>query len=357
MDINEYLKKWSEKLSLSVEEIQNEFNKFADEEKNIHPDLSEEERNKRALQRLALIYKKQLRSPAIGFEGIIIGIGDCIDIVAKQKREAIELYKTDPQTAINDGITNEEGVPLDTRREWANGKANNSYGKPLPDNNFLRNVFGIAVKSKISDATNIPKLFTMTINGQKATDENIPTFKPLRFMAIDKSQQPNTYKLNASQFTNFTVDDKMILPNFKTLISSCCEVVKLSELESYHTLNKEDFNRIVIIEGDVSMVNLEPTMTGSRVMYVEDGEALEDLDAKGLTCWLPERINVDFAEGSKVLIAGRTAQGKKKDELGNITDELGDITMNVYGLYALPEYKINLPKSIQSITEESLDIE
>jgi hypothetical protein len=83
MDIQEYLKKWADKLSLSIEEINTEFKILFADEKNIHKDLSVEAQEKRALQRLALVYKKQLRSPAVGFEGIVIGVSDCVDIVAK----------------------------------------------------------------------------------------------------------------------------------------------------------------------------------------------------------------------------------------------------------------------------------
>lgn len=356
MDKNEYLTQWAEKLSLSKDEINAEFNRIFAEEKTIHIDLDEDQQTKRTLQRLALIYKKQLRSPAIGFEGIIIAASDCIDIVAKQKREAIALYRTDPQTAIGEGVTNEEGVPLDTKATWSTGRVNPRFGKPLPDNNFLRNIYGVAMQSKTKE---MPKFFSMTLSGKKATDENLPMFKPTRFMAINKTQQETeaAYQLNSSSFTNFVVDEKMDLPEYKTLIATHVETIKMSELESYHTLNKDNFNRLVAVEGDVSMLNLEPTSVGSRVMAVEDPEAsLEDLDSKGLTCWTPERIKIDFAEGSKVIVLGRTAQGKKKNEQGELTEELGDVTLNVFGLYAIPEYKIALPKSIQELSEDDLEV-
>ena len=355
MDKQEYLSKWSEKLSLPIEEIESEFSKVLKEEESIHPDSSTEQRELRTLQRLALMYKKQLRSPAVGFEGIIIGIGECNDIVARQKREATELFKTDPQTAISEGVTNEEGIPLDTREEWSTGRVNPQYGKPLPEHNYLRNVWGIVTKTK---AYGEPRFFSMTLSGDKATDESIPTFKPLRFMGIDKSKDEAEYRLNASQFTKFVEDEKLNLPDYEELLEKYIGIIPLKDLESYHSENKDDFNRIVAIEGDVSMLNLEPTAFGSRIMGVEDSEAsLEDLDAKGVTCWLPMRTEVNFAEGSRVLVIGRTTQGKKKDELGNATEELGDVTINVYGLYALPEFKVELPDEIKPITEESLQTE
>ena len=360
MEINEYLKKFSEKLSIPIEEVESEYNKLLEEEKLIHKDLDLDNQKQRALQRLALTYKKQLRSPAVGFEGIVIGISDCVDIIARQKREAKELYKLDPHTAISEGVTDEEGSPLDTRKEWATGRKNPSYGKVLPENNYMRSIFGIAVKSKAKDK---PKFFSITINGSKATDDNISVFTPMRFMAIDKTlpdNAKNEYNLNASTFTNFTADEKLILPDYRELLASCCNdmFIDLKKLNEYHDATKDNFNRLVVVEGDVSSLRLEPTGFGSRVMVIEDiKSSLEDLDVKGLTCWIPERTDIDFAEGSKVIVIGRTAQGKKKDDLGNITEELGDVTLNVFGLYAIPEYKVSLPEDILPITEESLDIE
>ena len=348
MDKQEYLNKIAEKLSIDVKEVESEFKEFYANEGIIHKDLSEEQQEQRALQRLALSYKKQMRSPAVGFEGIIIGMSDCVDTTLRQKREAKEIFEMDPETAVTSGVTDNEGNALDQRKEWGEGRSNPQYGKPLPDHNYLKNIWGIAKRTKNGSEA---KFFSMVLSGQKAQDETIPLFKPVKFMAIDKGE-----RLNASTFTEFNIAE-LVLPNYRGLIEQYAGTQKMSELEAYHNINKEDRNRLCIVEGDVSSLNLEPTAFGSRIMSIEDAEAsLEDLDAKGVTCWLPERINIDFAEGSKVLVVGRTAQGKKRDEQGQPTDEPGDVTLNVYGIYALPEFKISLPEEIQPITEENLDI-
>ena len=347
MEKQQYLKQFAEKLSITIEQTEAEFNKLLEDEKDIHKELSLEEQEMRALKRLALTYKKQMRSPAVGFEGIIVAISDVVDVVARQRREAQELYRTDPTTAISEGITNEEGTPLDTRKEWANTQPNPQFGKPLPEHNYLRNVWAIAKKSNSEES---PKFFNMILSGEKAQDDTIPIFKPVRFMAIDRGE-----KINSSQFTSFTIDESLELPEFKGLLIQFMRYYFIKELENYHNSVKDDFSRLVAVEGDVSLLNLEPTSFGSRVMVLEDAEAsLEDLEAKSLTCWIPERIDLDFAEGSKVIVIGRTAQGKKRDDKGNVTEEPGDITLNVYGLYVLPEWKISSPDEIQPITEEEI---
>jgi hypothetical protein len=350
----EYFKEWSDKLSISITDIEKDFNNFLTEENEVHKDLSADERTSRALNRTALHYKRLLKTPATGFEGVIIGVGDCVDMVAKQRLAAITLFKTSPQEAVTNGITDENGVPLDTKEKWGE-KINPNFGKPLPEHNYIRNLYGIAIKKKVKDDK--PKLFTMTLTGAKAEDETIPIFAPVRFMANDniKLSTENCYVLRQSTFTKFDIDKTLILPEFGELIKSVLKdsFVELKNLTAYHTANKDNFNRLVITEGDVSSLNLEPTAFGSRIMTIDDEAlALENIEgADGITCWLSNRINIDFAEGSKVIVVGKTNQGKKKDELGLPTEELGNVSINVYGVYALPQYKIAIPK-VEEITEE-----
>jgi hypothetical protein len=355
-EIGEYFKIWSEKMSIPIIEIEKEFGILLEDEKKIHPNTSLEQQTQRALQRLALQYKKQMRTPAVGFEGIIIGLGDSKDIVEKQKREANELFRIDPMQAIATGVTNENGIPLDIRKEWANGKTNAGYGKPLPEHNYLRTIYGIAVK--LRDEKVQPKFFVMNLSGEKAIDDNIPLFKPVRFMAIDRTTEDlvdEKFILNASTYTKFDISD-ISLPKYDELIEKFSKnlIVDIKDLMDYHMKEKDDFNRIAIVKGDVSVLNLEPTPFGSRILHLEDLSNIENLENKGVTCWVPERINIDFGEGSKVYVIGRTSQGKIKDEHGNLTEELGDVSINVYGILAIPDFKVELPNEIVEITKENL---
>ncbi len=353
---DEYIKKWSEKLGISEEDIKKDYEKLVNNEKEIHSDISEDEQKTHALRRLATIFKKQLRSPAIGFEGILIGASDLVDTVARHRREAIELYKESPQKAIQDGITDEEGIPLDTRKEWSTGNPNRGFGKPLPEHNWLRTIFGIVIKTGIDEE---PKFFIMNCSGEVAKNEEIPIFQSIKFRANNRTKEGDTiYALNSSVFTKFEVDESLNLPKATELLNKYCDNLKinLTDLDSYHDRVKDDYNRLAIIEGDVSILVLEPTSVGSRRIVIEDEtKILEDLESQGITCWIPPRINIDFGEQSKVIVLGRTTQGKKLDDDGNKTDEPGDIMINVFGLYAIPEYKIE--PDIKEITEENTETE
>ncbi len=354
LEKNELIKQWSEKLSITEEDINKSITKIAEEEKQLHKELTPEECEGRALQRIAGIYKKQLRSPAVGFEGCVIAIGDSIDTVARIKREAAIIFKADPQKAIADGITNDEGIALDTRKEWSTGNPNRRFGLPLPKHNWLRTIYGVALKSNVDT---MPKYFIMQMSGEVATNDNIPLFKPVKFRAIDKTTPENAeaqYNMNSSTFTTFDIDETIKLPTTEELMTKYCKPIKVSELSTYHEQNKDDYNRLVAVEGDVSTIVMEPTSVGSRRVILEDSESIFDLDSQGTTCWVPERVLIDFAEGSKVIMLGRTGQGKALDEQGNPTDEPGDVMINAFSLYALPKYKIE--PNIRELTVSEVDI-
>ncbi len=337
METENFFSMWSEKLSMSEEELKAEELKMIEDEKRIHPQNTDEQHQKRAIQRLSLTYKKQLRSPAIEFQGMIIGVGDLVDTVQRLKVTATTAYRENAQKAIADGLTNTDGIPLDNRQVFSTGRENAQFGKPLPEHNYLRNVVGIALRSKVEES---PKMFSMTMNGKLAEGCNVEMFKPLRFRAINKSEEGSSqFVMNGSTVTKFVIDDTIKMPAPIDVLQNVCgeQIVPLNDLATYHEANKTDWNRLALVEGDVSILNTEPTAFGSRMMIIENAEtALENLDAPGLTCWIPSSVNLDFAEGSKVIVIGKTAQGKSRDD----PNVLGDVMMNVLGVYAIPEYKI-----------------
>lgn len=351
MNKEEILNSFAEKIGQPLETIKKDFQELLDEESTIHPDASEDDKNNKALRRLGLSYKKQLRSPAKWFEGMIIAISDTFDMVKKMRTDATKEFNENPQNAVTSGITDEEGIPLDPRATWSTGKDNPGFGKPLPEHSYICNIVGIATKDD-----GAPKIFRMAIQGSLAENsDKIPMFAPVKFRANDKSQEgDDEYSLNVSTVTIFVEDDTISMPTPTEVIQKFCSkyVVDMNALEDHHNSNKDDFNRLAIIEADVSALVMEPTATGSRRMIIEDASGdIENLDAPGITCWVPSKIDIDFAEQSRVFVVGRTAQGKKYVD-GQATDEDGDIMMNVFGVYAIPEYKIAPEVEIQVLVPE-----
>lgn len=312
--------------------------------------MSETEQNTRALQILAIEFKKQLRSPAVAFEGMVFAASDKFDMVRKLRKTATDAYEINPQDAIATGLTDGDGVPIDPRPTWSTGRENPGFGKPLPEHSWKRTIYGIALKTSDEEAK--PKFFTLNLNGDVAKNDDIPMFTSVKFRAIDKSTDEDTYTMNASMYTKFEEAD-LDLPAPSELVSQFCDnlIVDISDLPAYHETNKADYNRMVIIKGDVSTLALEPTSTGNRRLVIESENALEDLDAIGTTCWIPPHINIDFAENSKVIVIGSTSQGFRYEN-GQKTEELGDVMINTFGVYAIPEYKVSV--EVEEIVEENV---
>jgi hypothetical protein len=351
MNTTVYFSTWSKKLGISIDEIQKSFDNFVNEEKNIHKELDSNMQEKRALQRLALQYKKQLKSPAIGFEGMIIGIGDLFDTAKKMREIGMDAFRENPHQAITQGLTDNDGNPLDTREFFGNGKSNFRYNKPLPEHSYMRTVIGIGLKSNTND---LPKVFTLTLNGDNAENLNVEMFKPCRFRAIDKSSDDVKLLLNGSSITRFEVDETTKMPSPFTLLKDKCDFIPMNKLEEYHQANKDDFNRLALVEGDVSLVMTQETSIGNKMMVIEDmNNSMDDLDASGVTCWVPKHINFDFAEGSKVIVIGRTAQGKSRED----PNVLGDVMINVLGIYVIPEFKIEPEKTFENVIESNVKLE
>jgi hypothetical protein len=337
---------------MSISNIQTLYEEAIETEKNIHKDLSEDEQKTRALQGLSTEFKKQLRSPAVGFEGMVFAASDKRDLVANLKKSAMAVYIDNPHEAIEKGLTNDEGIPLDPRPTWSTGRENPGFGKPFPEHSWIRTVYGIALKSSEQGE---PKFFTMTLNGDVAANDNISMYTPVKFRAIDKSSEGDAqYALNASMYTKFENAD-LSLPKPMDLISKFCNnmTLDMNKLDEYHATNKTNYNRMVIIKGNVSTLHLEPNSIGNKKMIIESENSFEDLDAIGTTCWIPAHINLDFAEKSKVIVIGSTSQGFKYEN-GQKTEELGDVMINTYGVYAIPEYKVSV--EVEELTEDNVII-
>jgi len=345
MNIEEFIKVYSEKLGYTTEEIKQEYEKLIEDENKLHPNLTEDQRKTRALQRLAMTYKRLLRSPAVVFEGIVIGVSPVINTMAARIRMAKQMFAENPQEAIRLGLTDENGTPLDNLKTFSTGRENPNYGKPLQEERLLCTVYGLACP-KGGEV----KEFILQLNDAQ-TKQKIPILQPVRFRAINRSQEGDEkYILGGSVLTKFEKAD-IKLPEITTLLREKLKHynIKISEIKDFHEKHKDDFNRLAIIEGDVITLQLEPNpVSGNRLMVINDDPI--NPDSKDLLCWIPPHIDIDFGEQSRVLVIGQTAEMPKRLEDGSYSDTEKDNCLNVYGIYAIPEYKIS--PEVEEVTEE-----
>jgi len=357
--MQEKIKEISEKLKIDEEEVNKNYSLILKDIEKTHSELDDKQRKDFAMSRLLTRYKRLLRSNAVSFEGVVLGAAPTFDTIAKKRNDAIEAFKRNPAEATQLGLTNPDGEPLDTRKVFSTGKPNPRYGKPLPEKSLIRNVFGVA-----STKDGSPKFFNLTLNGDQ-TKIDIPMFKPVTFMAINRSpQNSDSFILNGSVVTKFeAIDEIEGMPmtgnsiDIEKIVKSYVSVSTLRDIREWHEKHKNDITRFVAVEGQVLDMGLEPTSYGSKRLVITEPELVFDESGSvpDLLCWVPEDTEIDFGVESKVIVLGQTSLGKKviRDEEGRFvpTDEEGDVFLNAFGVYAYPEFKV----PIASITEEDLD--
>ena len=313
--------------------------------------------------------RREMNSPAITWEGVVLAKFDLVDGVKKQKALSEEAFKLDPVKAQAEAgmaykgkvvRTNADGVPIypknDSNDKWK------KTGTVIPAHSWMRTVIGIAAPvDKKTHKAGDPKIFTMTLGDKKNQEtgeivpydaKSIPYNVPVRFKGIDKTNDEtrklNEYIVGISAYTTFDVAPDLKLPATEVIINSVMQnkLISLGQIEEYHLKNAENFNRFMVTEGTVSNLYPEPNKFGSIFMSLDDESLLFMTTESGKTatvpCYIPtdRGIVIDFSQDSRIFVLGRTSQGKKKDAAGNKTDEPGDVGINVFGIYCPDMFKV-----------------
>ncbi len=313
---------------------------------------------------------REASSNAIPWEGVIIGVGDLVDTVAKQKKMTDAAFKADPLRSVQGYTYNQvpilaskNGTPLYPKNDM-NTKFGRA-GKPLPEHSWLRTLYMIArpIDPKTKQAGPV-QLSKLRINNAPAIDmSKAPLMIPVKFKAINKTNEADRligeYSMNSSTYTKFESATIAGMPTIETLLAGVAtHYESLGGLEVYHTQNEQDPRRLIITEGTVANMNLEPNAkTGNVYLIVTDESMLfSATDKTGVMCWIPtdRNIQIDFGVESRVFIVGKTTRGKAKDPItGDILEGVpGDVMLNVYGLYAPELFKVS-PNAV-AITEKSV---
>jgi hypothetical protein len=392
---NKLKKKWTKKLGLASTEFDTKLLELLEKEKETHPDWDINKQFYNAMRLVFTGYKKQLASPAISFDFFLIGIGDLIDTVARRRREAfkawgenrgtslfsesnptghvMEIYRDDfeAESKLKDyeklkilgqihqtpkeggGETEFVVIPIDNRDKFKSGKDNPFFGQPLQLKSYMRFLYGMGMH----EGFNAPRFMTITLN-DKLAEEVPPMWTPLqaRFnWKPTKEQEADSsliteYRVSGSTSTNFKEVNHDVPDSFEDLIKDHAPgyFVEIEQLELWHDENAEDRGRICVTEGDVTQLMLEPTQSGSRRLIIDDislevGNDDEGI-SRGITCWIPRHVDIDFGEESRVLVIGKTNRGRAKDDITNewLDDYSGDIQIAAVGIHAIPEFKVEI---------------
>lgn len=408
----ELKKEWAVKLGIEEAEIDTTFNeKFADEKKK-HPKLSKDAMIKAAMRRTYIMYKKKLTAPGRVFSVIPLYAGNAFDTMTKRRRLAFESYEKNgdsaEQTEMNlegqfkifysdddlfqdpkgqkqfakykelgkvEEVPSDDGddtiekviVPVDNRQTFKSGKDNKYYGKPLALNSYMRTIFGIGIHTEASGKPGLRPI-TITLNDKLAQAEpptlNLPYKVTLRWSPdkdVDIGEVPDEYQTSGASTTKWTLDkEAQEKINIEDVIRkySSDYYRELIDLDEYHDEHADAMGRnykLVITEGDVHSMQLDPQEGMSRSLILDDitlGFGDEDHTNRGIRCWLGDNVVIDFGEESRVIATGGTNRGKGRDPItGDESDEYkGDISLNIGGIYALPEYRTEF--EAEDVSEE-----
>lgn len=338
--------KAEEKLGVNPQEVYDQWEQELALVKELRSDLTQEDQEKRAFLRLNGHWKKELRSPAKFFEGMIIRVATPFDVLRSMHQNARVMFEKTPQKAISEGWTDAEGNALDNRKTYSTGRENPDYGKKLPPHRYIQNISGIA-KANDMDA---PVKFTMVLSERTAGKLDIPIFTPVKFRANPSKKQPDDGTLGLNEYSNIKFQAAEIegFPGPEEVLKQFYEddFIPVEELSEWHKQNENNPRRLAIIDGFVDDVDPEanPSTGNSRIVMIDDlGEA-------EVVIWVPEHLLkfVDFGASSRVIALGRSSQTTYDDEERTM--------LNCEGLYAPPEDKIPLDNEPEDIVSSAEDV-
>ena len=374
MSEEEYFQKLAERTGEPVESLKIEFDVVLVEVKADEKlaGFTEEQYKTNARNRFALRKTRESASGAVPFEGIVIGIGDLIDTVSKQRKMTDLAFKANAlkTTQLPGWIFNEvlvlaspDGVPLYPKT--INNDKFKRTGKPLPPNSWLRTVYlfvrPIDPKTKQAGPVQFAK---MSINNAPAIDvSKIPQFTPVKFRALNKTGpediKAGVYRINHSAFTKFEPTTIADMPPIEQVLPTIApQYQTLGELDGYTDTNVNDKGLWVVTEGSVVNLNLEANAkTGNMYMILTDESLLfSGGDKTGVMCWIPTDRNIvmDFGQESRVFIVGKPRRGNAKDPVTGeyMKGTQGDVSLTVYGIYAPEIFKT--PSDVLPVTAKSL---
>ena len=325
--------------------------------------------------------------------GIILGIEDARDYEAYSRDQLVAEYMRDRNAAFNAGkfayadgnagdytisqILNGELkerkwtkelpdskmevdgrtiIPIDKRKVLPWGGENPQFGYPRPASNWRRNIHFVG---EVEGGT--PQYWMISAKNDTARDWNVKANEYLFIDLIWDSEKNAAYPVKdtlANVVYNSQVEtprDTSTMPPMRNLVADMLrpKVTGLVNLENYHNTVQSlpAKERIVVTDGNVTNMNMNPNKTGNRTLFISDLNADFDYEAGGYSstpCWVPPHIDIDFGIGSHVMILGRTSQSRNQE-----TGEFRQCSINVFGVIVLD--KRGNPVNVQDSGEQYSD--
>jgi hypothetical protein len=351
----DWLVKWSEKYGVPVKTLQGKYNKALEETKELLPDLSEDEAAKRSRMKVRNEMKRIALSTSALFRGVVVGVSPPNQVYRRKYNAAKEYYDQDPQKAVEEGVCNVKGTPLDQNEYYSTGRRNPGYRKPLDLDRYIFNVVGVAGQVPLDGDEEMElKAFTMLVGGDLANPkkenflgDQIPLFKAVEFRGISKESNGSLLKMNHSNLTKFEIWEKPNLPSLGELLNDILkeQYIDIKDLGGWQKQHATDWGNFVLFNCDALQIDPNPTQFDTWVLHVTDETILDD-DIDAIKSYVPLYIPVDFGVDSRLLVCGRPSLGGPNQRL----------QMNIYGILAYPKFRYPAPK-VDRVTKKSTDMD
>lgn len=254
------------------------------------------------------------------FIGVPIGDSGLVDILEIKRKYAKKVYRENKTRAISESITLSDGTPVDNRKR-VRGQENPNYGDALKedDTQYKRTIYFAVINEEDGDDPRMAKMQAFYENAQNLTPP--PLFHKVKFDALIGNEKDSVLAMDDTEFEVLgEIEDESVIEKY-------VGVTPLSEIKDFILDNEDQFDPVIVTEGIVASLRLEPFETGTRVMNLET----EDLDPEmcgdypGVSCWIPEHIDINFAENSWITVIGRPRLSG------------GEPQIQVHGIYTDPD--------------------
>jgi tellurite resistance-related uncharacterized protein len=372
------LQVWADKIGEPVKDLQQRYtDEIADVKKN-HPEMSDEGSKNRALKILYSKIKADMRSRAEAFDFIPMGVTSKRDMNQRKKEDFLAKYANvatrDEALTGTDGVrvkvminqeTGEEKPIVVDDREWIefqrDGKdakfKNRGFGKELAETN-VRDIIAIGKRSGTSEGWRI-----LRINAMRSLADSWPTLgAQLKTKFNVRKEDELTVDVRAAEVTQWNnvisipgMPDATTEEGMYKLLGSLPDWLKTSlgseDLKDYHEVNKEDYSRVALVEGDITYVGHDANENGSHMVVFED-ESSFDIEAEGIQGYVGKELKdwIQFSPGTHVRALVRTGEGNVRDresgELVTTTNDKGEkvnvkrVIFSVLGIVADPDSKV-----------------
>jgi len=289
-------------------------------------------------QALQAYYKKQLKSTANAFEGVILGKSNVWDM-AKKPRAAVKakIEELGLKGAMEAGFVNGEGEYLYNDFDWRKGK-------PIPESDLQRSVYMVA---DTDDGTF--ELALLRLRGSNC-ELVTPHFAPVSFRAVkgkkDAKGRRLLYDIKVSEFEKVAASDFNFMEFFENTVMGLAKksVIQLADVEQWHDANADDFNRFCFSKVNCVRINFTDDSIASNVMEIDDISLELNMDQLNtVTVWMPKHITVDFPENTMEMIL--VSQSSQNNE--------GDVSLNALGVWVHPAFRIKVENKINGENDVS----